>query len=321
MSEINTVSNPVGVRSVAANVNDTPGGGSAVSWAAIFAGAAGAAALSLLLVILGTGLGFSAVSPWSMQGVSATTIGFSAILWLSFTQLAASGMGGYLAGRLRTRWAATHIDEVYFRDTAHGFLTWALASLLTVVVTASVMGSIVSSSARAGGAVVSGAASTLGSVAGSAVGMAANGADESSTTIEYFVDALFRSERSGSAPAMEMDPAGVAREVAEIPVGEVVRIFGRALSVGELPQEDGRYIGQLIAERTMLSQQAAEQRVTEGFNNAQAALETLETSAREAADTARKASALVALWMTVALLIGAFTASLMAVFGGRQRDA
>lgn len=321
MSEINTVSNPVSARSVAVNVNDAPGGGSAVSWAAIFAGAVGAAALSLLLVILGTGLGFSAVSPWSMQGVSATTIGFSAILWLSFTQLAASGMGGYLAGRLRTRWAATHIDEVYFRDTAHGFLTWALASLLTVVVTASVMGSIVSSGARAGGAVVSGAASTLGSVAGSAAGMAANGADESSSTIEYFVDALFRSERSDSAPAMEMDPAEVASEVAEIPVGEVVRIFGRALSVGELPQADGRYIGQLIAERTMLSQQAAEQRVTASFNDAQAALETLETSAREAADTARKASALAALWMTVALLIGAFTASLMAVFGGRQRDA
>lgn len=142
MSEINTGSQTLGMHNAAASVEDVAGGGSAVSWAAIFAGATGAAALSLLLLILGTGLGFSTVSPWAMDSTSTTRIGFTAILWLSFTQLAASGMGGYLAGRLRTRWAAVHTDEVYFRDTAHGFLTWAVASLLTVMVLTSVLGSI-----------------------------------------------------------------------------------------------------------------------------------------------------------------------------------
>ena len=99
---------------------------SAVSWGAIMAGAA-AAALSLILLILGTGLGLSSVSPWSHDGISATTFGVSTIVWLALTQLLASGMGGYLAGRLRTKWVETHTDEVYFRDTAHGFLAWAIA--------------------------------------------------------------------------------------------------------------------------------------------------------------------------------------------------
>ena len=101
--------------------------GSAVSWGAILAGAAAAAALSLILLILGTGLGLSAMSPWAQAGATAATLGVSTIVWITLTQLLASGMGGYLAGRLRTKWVAVHTDEVFFRDTAHGFLAWAVA--------------------------------------------------------------------------------------------------------------------------------------------------------------------------------------------------
>jgi len=131
---------------------------SAVSWGAILAGAAGAAALALILLILGMGLGLSSVSPWSSQGASATTIGVATILWLTFTQLAASGMGGYLAGRLRTKWAAVPMDEVYFRDTAHGFLAWAVATLVTAALLTSAITSIVSGGAQAGASVAGGAA-------------------------------------------------------------------------------------------------------------------------------------------------------------------
>ena len=109
-----------------------PSSASAVSWCAIFAGAAGAAALSLILTLLGTGLGFSAVSPWANEGASATTFGISAAAWITLTQLLASALGGYLAGRLRTRWLQMHPDEVYFRDSVHGFLAWAVATLITV---------------------------------------------------------------------------------------------------------------------------------------------------------------------------------------------
>src|ERR1035437_4837539 len=92
---------------------------SAVSWGAIVAGAAAAAALSLILLILGIGLGLSSVSPWAHNGIGAATFGVSTILWVTFTQLVASAMGGYLAGRLRTKWVEVHPDEVHFRDTAH----------------------------------------------------------------------------------------------------------------------------------------------------------------------------------------------------------
>lgn len=375
MSNVNLGLDPVIERRVPISTMDAPCANSAVSWAAILAGAAGAAALSLLLMILGTGLGFSAVSPWRMEGISATTFGVAAIAWLSFTQLAASGVGGYLAGRLRTKWMDVHTDEVYFRDTAHGFLTWAIASLLTAVILTSVMSSI-GSGVRAGAEVVGKAAgAAAGTAAGSTAMMAARGADadEEGNSLGYFIDSLFRVDNQSStgnttpqanptlqdpladqatpqanedatqilagreappvnavlpdtmpdraAPATNSRSNQQSSESLQLPTAEVTRIFARALYAGSLPQEDQSYIAQLIAQRTDLSQQEAEQRVSEGFERVQTMLKNAETTAREAADEARKASAYAALWMTVALLLGAFVASLMAVFGGRQRDA
>jgi hypothetical protein len=112
-----------------------------------------------------------------------------------------------------------------------------------------------------------------------------------------------------------------APEISPVRAGEVTRIFARALLTGSMPQQDEGYIGQLIAQHTSISQLEAEQRVSTGFSEFQTLLKNAETAAREAADKARKASAYAALWMSVALLLGAFVASLMATFGGRQRDA
>ena len=145
---------------LAATALDESANTSGVSWAAIFAGAIAAAALSLILILLGFGLGFSAVSPWSNEGISAEGLGISTIIWLALTQLIAAGMGGYLAGRLRVKWTTLHGDEVFFRDTAHGFLAWAVATLLTATVLVGSVSGIVGAGVQAGAQVASGAAPT-----------------------------------------------------------------------------------------------------------------------------------------------------------------
>ncbi len=191
------------------NSNNAQSDTSAVSWAAIFAGAAAAAALSLILLILGTGLGLSSVSPWAHSGISATTFGVSTILWVTATQLVASGLGGYLSGRLRTKWVAVHTDEVYFRDTAHGFLAWAVASLVTAALLTSVIGSIISGGIQAGASVAGGVATTATAVtAGSAVaaGSEMTKSGGNGGPMSYFVDYLFRKDISTPAPASA--PAG-----------------------------------------------------------------------------------------------------------------
>lgn len=300
-------------RATAANLPlSAPQHGSAVSWGAILAGAAAAAALSLILLILGTGLGLSSVSPWAQAGIAASTFGISTILWITFTQLVASGMGGYLAGRLRTKWAAVHTDEVYFRDTAHGFLAWAIASLATAALLGSVIGSIVAGGAQAGATVVGGAAAAVG--AGGAAMASSERGSSAANPSAYFVDALFRKDATaGAAPATSPDAAP--------PVAEVGRIFASAVQAGTLPADDTRYLGQLVAQRTGLAQADAEKRVSDTFMRMQTALRDAKTAATEAADKARKASAYAALWLFVSLLIGAFVASLAATFGGVRRDA
>jgi hypothetical protein len=305
------------------NPDNTRGEASAVSWGAIVAGASAAAALSLILLMLGTGLGLSSVSPWAHDGVSATTFGVSTILWVTLTQLAASGMGGYLAGRLRTKWVEVHTDEVYFRDTAHGFLAWAVASLATAALLTSAIGSIVRGGVQAG-------ASAAGSVAATATAAtAAAGSEMVKSGIEggsmgYFVDSLFRKDMNAkpaaSAPSGRGAAPGGAAEQANA-ASEVGRIFMNTDRTGALPAEDARYVGQIVAQRTGLTQQDAEKRVVDTYARLQAKLRDAESAAREAAEKARKAFAYAALWLFISLLIGAFIASLAATYGGRRRDA
>jgi len=309
-------------------VDNTISLSSAVSWGAIAAGAAAAASLSLILLILGVGLGLSSVSPWAQDGVNAATFGVSTILWLTITQLLASAMGGYLAGRLRTKWTDVHTDEVYFRDTAHGFLAWAVASLATAALLTSVIGSILSGGVQAGASIAGGAASTASAAVGGATASAGMTQSNDAGQMSYFVDSLFRRNTAttpGAAVGTATADPAIGTDVMERSAGrdraEVSRIFMHVSRAEALPPDDIRYVGQIVAQRTGLSQQDAEKRVIDVYAKAQAKASDTEMAARDAADKARKASAYSALWLFVSLLIGAFVASLAATYGGRQRDA
>lgn len=288
---------------------------SAVSWGAIAAGAAAGASLSLILLILGVGLGLSSVSPWTGEGVSAAGFGVSTIVWLTLTQLLASATGGYLAGRLRTKWADTNRDEVYFRDTAHGFLAWAAASLGTAALLTSAIGSILSGGVQAGATAVGGVATTATMVAASGRLAAAE-----SGPMAYFVDSLFRRNESGTATSDEAAEETGERATPQ-DIAEVGRIFMNISRTDPLPAEDIRYVGYLVAQHTGISRSDAEKRVTDIYARAQSRLREAGVAAKDAADKARKASAYAALWIFVSLLGGAFVASLAATYGGRQRDA
>jgi hypothetical protein len=274
-----------------------------VSWGAVLAGAAAAAALSFILLILGVGLGLSSVSPWSFN---ATAIGVSTIAWLAFMQLAASGIGGYLAGRLRVKWSSIHTDEVHFRDTAHGLLAWAVATLITVAVLAGGTRAVLSGAIDAG----SGVAAAVSPAA--AAGAKAGEGGGSANPLDYFSDMLLR-----AAPAAGTGEAGGTVADQRVEIG---KIFATGLSTGNLAADDRSYLGQVVARRTGLTQAEAEARVDAVYARAAKAAADAKAKAQQAADTARKAGAHTALWMFVALLLGAFVASLAATLGGRQRD-
>ena len=281
---------------------------SAVSWAAIFGGAVVASALSLILLSLGTGLGLSSISPYGNAGASASTFTISAAIWLIAVQIVSSGLGGYLAGRLRTRWTSVHTDEVYFRDTAHGFMVWALGAIVSASLLASAASSLVGTGAQAGGSMLSGLASTVSSAAGGIGGAASQQAANNPGAQAYFTDMLFRSDRAASDPNNQSQ------------VAEIGRIMTRTLASGDIAPADKTYAGQVIAARTGLSQADAEKRIDDTIAQAKAAAAKAEQAAQDAADKARKAAATLSLWLFVSMLVGAFSASLAATFGGRARD-
>ena len=103
---------------------------SAVEWAAIAGGALGAIGISIIISTLASGAGLAAVRPWSFSAPAPTTFGVVAAIGMIVTQWVASALGGYLTGRLRTKWVGIRTDEIFFRDTVHGFLAWALATVL-----------------------------------------------------------------------------------------------------------------------------------------------------------------------------------------------
>jgi len=265
----------------------------AIAWGPIFGGASAAVALSLLLFVLGSGLGLSSVSPWPNAGASVTTFTAAAAIWLIVIQWISSGLGGYLTGRLRTKWANMHTDEVFFRDTAHGLLAWAVATVAVAALAAS-----------AASTVAGGAAWTAGNVATAAVAGASQGAAQSGfDPSAYYVDALFRSDR----PTNASDPEAKA---------EVTRILAMGARNGSIPDGDKAYLAQLVAARTGLSQDAAEKHVNDVLGQVQAAA----TKAREAADQARAAASRASYYLFFSMLVGAFIASAAAALGGRHRD-
>lgn len=276
---------------------------SAVSWGAVVAGAVVAAALSLILFLLGSGLGLSSISPWSREGIDAPAFGIAAIIWITVTQILAAGMGGYLTGRLRVKWPDTPADEVYFRDTAHGFLAWSVATLATAALLTTTIGAIVSGGMQAATHVAGGAAQTGAIAMAGKYGQGTHQQGENT----YFIDALFRKNAE----------EGTSDRGSSAPVAEVGRMLAHAGSWESLPPEDVRYLSQFVAKNTGLTQQEAEQRVHE----LQAKAKDAETKAKAAADKARKVSIYITLWLFISLLVGAFSASLAATWGGRCRDA
>ena len=274
---------------------------SAVSWTAVIAGAVAASALSLALLMLGAGIGLGSFSPWSNNNPSVTTFGILAAAWFIAVQLFALGVGGYLAGRLRTRWVNVHTDEVYFRDTAHGLLVWAVGAIIGASLLTSGAAAVATDAAHIGASAVQ----ATGTDAGQAASQASS--NESSPSA-YFTDMLFRTDH----PDTTGDGAASRAEVGRILAADAVS--------GDVPAGDKTYIAQVVAARTGLAQADAEKRVSDVVAQAKSAKQKAIDAAKTAADAARKTGVYVALWAFISLLIGAFSASYMATVGGRIRD-
>jgi hypothetical protein len=277
-------------------VLSTPGvsSKSAASWSAIIAGAFVAIAVAGVLVALGTGLGFAMISPWSDRGVTVTTFAATTAIWLIVVEWLSSALGGYVAGRLRTRWIGTHAHEVFFRDTAHGLVTWAVATVLIGAVLVFSLISVVGAGVR-----------TATTATAAATGSAQRLAGTATPSYVLGMDQLLR-PADLAAPHSGPD---ARPEVTDVIVQAVV-------SNGTVSESDRSYLTQLVAARTGVAPDEAQRRVNDFIAKANAARDQVKADA----DAARKVAAKTAIYSALALAVGAFIASLGAALGGRLRD-
>ncbi len=267
---------------------------SAVAWPAIWAGAFAALTLSLILSILGAGISAASLPTSDQVRASATALTSGVVIWLIFTQWLASGFGGYLAGRLRTKYISVHTDEVFFRDTAHGFLAWAVAT----VIAAAFFAAAFTSTIGAGAHIVGGAATAAMARPGPEGPMAGPGEANA-----YAVDGLFRSDQ----PQVPVDPQTR---------GEVMRIILTGLKNGDVSQADRNYLAGQIVVRERITPAEASKRVDDAITQVKAA----QAKALETAETARKAAAKLSIFTALSLFVGAFIASVGGALGGKRRD-
>ena len=266
---------------------------SAVSWPAIIAGGFVAAAFTLLLLALGAGIGFSVISPWSgASDITTTKAALVGGIYMAVTAVMASALGGYIAGRLRVRWTQAPLDEVYFRDTAHGVLAWAFATVM-------------------GAGLLASAATIVGSGAAANPGPAnANSAND--ITAPY-LDRLFRPDYAALTGGTGQAAAGVfagGRDLAaDRDAARRILLSLRDHGRSELAGEDRQYLTQMVAARTGLPPAEAQRRVA-----------AVETDVRAALDQARRIAMQLSFWLVAAMFLGAFAAGLAATEGGAARD-
>jgi hypothetical protein len=260
---------------------------SAVSWPAILAGGVVTAALSLMLLALGTGLGLYVASPWTSSPISTSHAAMAAGIYMLVVAVLSSAVGGYLAGRLRARWTNATTHEVYFRDTAHGLLSWAIATVAS--------------------------AAFLGAAATSIVGGAASGvaSGASGERIASSVDRLLRPDYAAltRGDVVVRPGAALGRDIAGDRADAIRLLAGNLRDRTDIASPDRLYLVQLVAARTGLSAADADARVSEVLAHL-----------KVTADAARRASAQLALWLAASMLLGALAASLAATEGGGLRE-
>ncbi len=264
-----------------------------VDWPAVLAGAALAAAISVVLLGFGSAIGLGITSPLPGEGVSLLWFTVAAALWLLWTQVSSFMAGGYLAGRLRRRLGDATPDEVDLRDGAHGLLVWAVGTLLGATI-------------LAGG--LFGAVQTAGQAAGAAAGTvaaAATGDEAPDGFATYLADTLLRGD---AVAGTEATPAERA---------ELGRIVALALARGGFEPDDRAHLAAVVAGRTGLDPAATEGRIAA----VETRIETLHDEAVEAAEAARRTGVVAAFLVAASLLVSAAGAYVAAGFGGRHRDA
>ena len=287
-----------------------------VSWGSVLAGSAIALVTYLVLSVLGTAIGASAVD--AMQaGNPLSGFGTGAGIWLFVSTLLAIGVGAFVAGR-------TAPD----RGGLHGILSWTITTLLTTWLLAALATSVVGAAGNVVGKGLSAAGSGIAAVAPGISDSVKQQLNEKGISLDWDslqgeLDTLLK--QSGKA---ELDPATVEQKAEQIGADgkqsatdaatdpaqaatELKQWFERVKASGEpaLNAADKEALVNIVAARTGKSQAEASQIVENYAQAYQQAVQKVEELKAQAEQKAREAGEIAAkqlsraAWSTLLMLL------------------
>lgn len=198
-----------------------------VQWGPAFCGAIIAAASFFVLMTFATaiGLAVTSVSPtWRDTSVGLAVLSGA---WIVFSAVGSFSLGGYIAGRVRSRWEAP-VDEIHFRDGLHGLLAWGLAIAFGVALT------------------FVGAATLSFATKPNVTAARSTAANNEPAFLDFELDRLFRSDRLAEPSAADRAEAG--------------RIIETSLGHQSVAPDDFNYLVRLVSARTGLAEPDAQKR-------------------------------------------------------------
>jgi hypothetical protein len=210
-----------------------------LAWTPAIAGALIAAALSAVLIAFGAAVGLGVASSAPTWRDASVALWLLSGVFLIMVALVSFGFGGYVAGRIRTGRSVADASETEHRDGLHGLAAWAIAVVLTVLITALVGSATLARAPLARSAPTASAAEPL---------------------LSYELDRLFR-------PARRTPNAETAMERAE-----AGRILLTSSSHNGVAAEDRTYLVQLVGGVTGLTGPDAERRVDNTIASARTAI-------------------------------------------------
>jgi hypothetical protein len=195
-----------------------------VSWGAIFAGAAAVIAVELLLNLFGAGVGAATINPQQGQ-LPGQGLAVGAVIWFAVSFIISLFIGGWLVGRLAERPSK--------RDGAlHGFVTWAVASLVLVYMLSTAVGGL-----------LGGAASVLGQTAS----LAGRGAQSAAPVVTKVIG-----QATGVTPEQVQADAG---DLARDPNFQA--FVSGVIRNGQVTEQDRQALARLLVQRRNMTMDEA----------------------------------------------------------------
>lgn len=276
-----------------------------IAWGAVIAGVILAIAIQLMLGLLGLGLGFGGL-PGTDRSVTA--LASAAGIYSLIAALVGLFIGAFATARFAD--LSEKIDAIL-----HGLVTWAVATLLVVVVLGGTASSVLGGAFGAVGASVEGLSTAAANLA--------NPASTGSSLPDSVASDLRALTSSGSqrtaSDTAEEGEGSTSNDAAPAPsnagnTAESFAAIAAALSETASAEERQRAVA-AIQNMGGLSQSAAEQRLA----SYQQSFDEMARSARQLADDAARSVAAASFSAFIALLLGAVV-SVLGGFLGRSRS-